>query len=102
MMLLMGMNNSLMKYPTAPITAKPIAHEPAIFKNSKEISLKGLFFFTFFIGLGASVKEESGVLDESLGFIDDIVDLVHFLDIFAFYSKIIKSYALNIFTCVYL
>jgi len=35
-MLLMGMNNNFMKYPTAPITAKPTAHDPAICKNSKE------------------------------------------------------------------
>jgi hypothetical protein len=34
-MLLIGMNKSLMTYPIAPITPNPIAHDAAIFKNSK-------------------------------------------------------------------
>ena len=33
-MLLMGMNTSLIKYPTTPMTANPTAQLPVIFKNS--------------------------------------------------------------------
>ena len=32
----MGMKNNLMKYPMAPITKKPIAHEEAILLYSKK------------------------------------------------------------------
>jgi len=31
---LIGINTNLITYPTTPITAKPIAHELAIFVNS--------------------------------------------------------------------
>ena len=77
-MLLMGMKSNLMKYPTAPITAKPTAQELAICKNSKKICLaeSEKYKITFFIGLGASIDEESRILDEVLGIINEILSVV--------------------------
>jgi len=39
MMLLIGMKSSLTMYPIPPIIAKPMAHEVAIFLNSKLTSI---------------------------------------------------------------
>jgi len=77
-MLLIGMNNNFMKYPTAPITAKPTAHEPAICKNSKKTlsSINSDKKRTFFVGLGASIDEESRVLDKVFSIIDDFFSVV--------------------------
>ena len=58
MMLLIGMNNSLIKNPITPITKNPIAQENAIFENS------GLNKTTFFIWLIAFVQEAQRVFGE--------------------------------------
>lgn len=39
MMLLMGMKSSLTMYPIPPMMAKPMAHEVAIFLNSKLVGI---------------------------------------------------------------
>jgi hypothetical protein len=61
MILLIGMNTSLMKYPTAPMIAKPIAQDDAIFKYSKIISI-----ITSFIWFSAFSYESNTFLSKVL------------------------------------
>jgi len=72
------MKSNFMKYPTAPITAKPTAQELAICKNSNTLRLakKTKYENTFFIGLSASIDEESRILDKVLGIINEILSVV--------------------------
>jgi hypothetical protein len=69
MILLIGMKSSLMTYPIAPITPKPIAHDDAIFRNSKLILI-----VTLPIRLFASDDKHFTLLSELLDILNVLLD----------------------------
>ena len=68
-MLLIGINTSLIEYPIIPIIEKPRAHELAIFKNSK------ILIKTFFIGFGAFIQKSCAISNKLFRVLDQIINL---------------------------
>lgn len=71
MILLIGMNTSLIKYPTAPMTAKPMAQEDAILIYSLILQLN-----TSSVGFGAFSKESPAVGGEFFDIFDNCIDSI--------------------------
>ena len=71
--LLIGINTSLIKYPTAPITANPIAHDEAILIYSLMFRIK---LNTFSVWLCASVQESITLLGEWFNFLHYSIDSI--------------------------